>query len=48
MDFYLEKKSKGQIMSNADIKSAWRKARTEGKEKAKDAKAEVMAKKDTL
>ncbi len=48
MDLYLEKKSRGQTMSKADVISAWAKARAEGKEKANDAKAEVMAKKNAL
>lgn len=48
MDYYLEKKSKGQTVSNADLKSMWEKYRKEGKEKAKDTKAEVMDKKDDL
>jgi uncharacterized protein (DUF697 family) len=48
MDFYLEKKSRGQTMSKADIKSVWAKARDEARERAKEAKAEVIAKKDSL
>ena len=48
MDYYLEKKSKGQTVSNADLKGLWEKYRKEGKEKAKDAKAEVMDKKGKL
>jgi uncharacterized protein (DUF697 family) len=48
MDYYLEKKSKGQTVSNADLKNMWSKFREEGKQQAKDAKAEVMAKKDDL
>ena len=48
MDFYLEKKSRGQTMSHADIKSTWKKARAKGKEKAKQAKSDVMAQKDRL
>jgi len=46
MDFYLEKKSKRQTVSNADLKEKWEKYREEGKEKAKNAKDEVMSKKD--
>ena len=46
MDFYLEKKSKGQTVSNADLKSMWEKYREEGKQKAKSAKDEVISKKD--
>ena len=46
MDFYLEKKSKGQTVSNADLKSMWEKFREEGKKQAKTAKDEVMSKKD--
>lgn len=48
MDYYLEKKAKGQAMSNADLKGAWEKYRKEGKEKAKNAKAEVMDRRDDL
>ena len=48
MDFYLEKKSKRQVISDADLEEVWEKAREEGKGKAKDAKAEVMEKKDEL
>ena len=48
MDYYLERKSKGQTVSNADLKSMWAKRRKEGKEQAKSAKAEVMAKKNDL
>ena len=46
MDFYLEKKSKGQTVSNADLKSMWEKFREEGKQRAKTAKDEVISKKD--
>lgn len=46
MDFYLEKKSKGQTVSNADLKGMWEKYREEGKRQAKTAKDEVMSKKD--
>ena len=48
MDLYLEKKMRGQTMSQADIKSMWEKARAEGKEKAKKSKSEVMKVKDEL
>jgi len=48
MDFYLEKKSKGQTVSNADLKKMWEKFRAEGKEQAKSAKSEVMTRKDEL
>jgi uncharacterized protein (DUF697 family) len=48
MDFYLEKKQRGKIMSHADIKSAWTMARAEGKEKARHAKADVIKVKDEL
>jgi uncharacterized protein (DUF697 family) len=48
MDYYLEKKSRGQTVSNADLKDMWEKYRKEGKDKAKSAKAEVMRKKDGL
>lgn len=46
MDFYLEKKSKGQTVSNADLKRMWETFREEGKQKAKIAKDEVNSKKD--
>jgi uncharacterized protein (DUF697 family) len=46
MDFYLEKKVKGQTVSNADLKDMWVKYRAEAKAKAKDAKDEIMARKD--
>lgn len=46
MDFYLEKKSKGQTVSNADLKSMWEKYRAEGQANARSARDEVMARKD--
>ncbi|KZZ14746.1 hypothetical protein A3750_13655 [Oleiphilus sp. HI0079] len=46
MDFYLEKKSKGQTVSNVDIKSMWGQLREEGKQQAKAAKDEVLSKRD--
>jgi uncharacterized protein (DUF697 family) len=46
MDYYLEKKSKGQTISNADLQDVWKKYRQEGKEQAKKAKDEVETKKD--
>lgn len=48
MDLYLERKERGQTMSQADIKDAWKRARAEGQRKAKDAKAQVMKAKDEL
>lgn len=48
MDYYLENKSRGQIVSDADLRSMWNNFREEGKEQAKGANAEVMAKKDDL
>lgn len=48
MDLYLEKKARGQALSQADIKSMWEKARAEGKKKAKGAREEVMKAKDEL
>ena len=48
MDFYLEKKSKGQTVSNADLKKMWGKFKEERKEQAKSAKSEVMERKDEL
>jgi len=46
MDYYLEKKSRGQTVSNADLKNMWKKFRKEGKKQANNAKADIMAKKD--
>lgn len=46
MDYCLEKKSKGQTVSNGDLERMWKKYREEGKQKAKSAKDEVMSKKD--
>ena len=46
MDFYLERKSKGQTVSNADLKKMWGQFREEGKEQAKRAKSEVENRKD--
>ncbi len=46
MDYYLEKKSKGQAVSNADLKRMWEKVREEGKQQAKKAKDEVMSQKN--
>lgn len=48
MDYYLEKKSKGQAVSHADLIKMWNKFKEEGKEKGKSAKAEVMSKKNDL
>jgi len=48
MDLYLEKKSKGQTMSGADIKKAWAQARKEGAAQGRKAKKEVQAKKADL
>jgi uncharacterized protein (DUF697 family) len=41
MDFYLEKKARGEALSQADIRSAWARAREEGKAQAAAAKQEV-------
>ncbi len=46
MDYYLEKKSRGQSISNADLKSMWEQFREEGKEQASKAKDEVDNKKN--
>jgi len=46
MDYYLEKKSRGQTVSNADLKNRWKIFREEGKKQANNAKADIMAKKD--
>ena len=48
MDYYLENKQKGKLMSDTDIKSVWQKYREEGKQKAKQAKREVLERKDKL
>lgn len=48
MDFYLEKKSKHQTVSNADLKNMWKTFREEGKQQAKNVKDEVMSKKEDL
>lgn len=48
MDYYLEKKSKGQILSNTDMKAMWGKFREEGKQKAKNSRKQVLLKKDEL
>ena len=48
MDFYLEKKSKGQTVSNADLKKMWGKFKEEGKEQAEIAKSEILKRKDEL
>ena len=48
MDYYLEKKSKGQTVSKADLKNMWGKFREEGKEQAKKAKDEVEKKKSQI
>lgn len=46
MDYYLEKKSKGQSVEKADLRRMWAKYKKEGKVKAKNVKAEGIAKKD--
>lgn len=48
MNYYLEKKSKGQAISNDELRTIWEKLKTEGKEKAKGVKSEVIAKKDEI
>ena len=48
MDLYLEKKSKGKIMSNVDMKEEWKKFRSEGKEHGKAAREEVKAEKNVF
>lgn len=48
MDYYLEKKSKGQTIKNADLKTMWEKYREDGKVQAKKAKDEVVTRKDDL
>lgn len=46
MDFYLEKKSKGQTVNDADLKRMWKKFKAEGKKQGRKAKSEVKARKD--
>lgn len=48
MDLYLEKKARGQTMSQADIRSMWKQARAEGQVKAKNARAEIIKAKEEL
>ena len=48
MDHYLEKKSRGQVLGNADIQRIWKESREEARQKAKDAKHEITARKDEL
>lgn len=48
MDAYLERKARGQIMSNADMKAMFKAAREEGKAKSKEAKEEINRRKDQL
>ena len=48
MDYYLEKKSKNQSISNAELKKMWEEYRAEGKEQAKMAKGEVENKKSKI
>jgi len=44
MDYYLEKKSEGQTISNTDLKNMWVEFRKEGKMQAKNINDEVNAK----
>jgi uncharacterized protein (DUF697 family) len=46
MDYYLEKKSRGEMVSNAELVDIWENARKDGAKQAKKANAEVKAKKD--
>lgn len=46
MDYYLEKKSRGQMMSDADLKNMWQQFKAEGQKQAKSATDDVMKKKD--
>jgi uncharacterized protein (DUF697 family) len=48
MDFYLEKKSRGQTVSNADLRKMWKRYREEGKEQGKRARSEAMDRKNQL
>ena len=48
MDFYLEKKSRGQMVSDVDLKQMWQKSREEAKQNSKQLKAEVEKAKDQL
>lgn len=46
MDYYLEKKSRGQLVSDADLKKMWTQFKAEGDKQAKLAKNDVLEKKD--
>ena len=46
MDAYLEKKARRQTLSKAEMEELWKKAKTEGKQRAKKARSEVDAAKD--
>ena len=48
MDYYLEKKSRGQMVSHADLKTMWKQFKAEGEQEAKNAKDEISKKKDQL
>ncbi len=49
MDYYLENKARnGGKLTAEQIKAAWEKARGEGREKAKAAKDDIMARKNNL
>lgn len=48
MDFYLEKKARGQQVSDIDLKTMWQKAREEAKANVKQMKVDVEKTKDHL
>lgn len=48
MDHYLEKKSRGQIMSSDEIRNIWKDVRKEGKKRAKEAKNEIRAEREKI
>ena len=46
MDYYLDKKSRGQAIRNADLQTMWKKIREEGKAQAKNVSDEVEIKRN--
>ena len=45
MDHYLESKVRGEVISQAELKAAWKTARAEGVSKAKESKSEIAQRK---
>jgi uncharacterized protein (DUF697 family) len=48
MDLYLAAKQRGETLSQADMKTAWKQAREEGKKQAKVAESEIHDRKNQL